>query len=244
MKIAALLLICLAAESAALAADRAGRETCFVAVPFYQGGTFVVALENEGRATREVTIQRYSAGGTLLNSLTRRVAGRSKEEARLDVSSASPEFGWIRIVEKGKSVAVSGTYEYLGGNSLSTISHLAVFRHPLSEGAVRSARLLSIRHRYTYDVFALRGVAYFFVNLSDYPVDVGMCQADYPGCTSPTLPHRVSPLASTSFPVDQQKRFLVFESTPGFSVATALEWGEGMTRIFGSSSSITFGPVK
>jgi hypothetical protein len=118
---------------------------------------------------------------------------------------------------------------------------LAVYRHPLSDNAVRSARRYSIHHKYTYDVFALRGVAYFFVNLSDYPVDVGACQADFPGCTSATLEHRVPPMASIAFPVDQQRRFMVVESTPGYSAATALQWTEGLTRLFGASSSIKFG---
>ena len=109
---------------------------------------------------------------------------------------------------------------------------------------MQSAVRYSIRHRYTYDVLALRGVAYFFVNLSDYPVQVGMCQANYPDCTNLTLPYTLPSLASISFPIDQQKPFLVLESTPGFSAGTALESSEGLTRIFGASSSITFGPVR
>jgi hypothetical protein len=244
MRIIVLCALGLVLPSTPFAADKNLHETCFLAVLFAQGGTVAVTLENEGKHAEDVTVQRYSADGTLLDAVARSVAAKTKTDVRLDVSSARPEFGWIRVVTKGDKTVVSSTYETLSGNSLTTIPHLAVFRHPLSENAVREARRYSIRHRYTYDVFALHGVAYFFVNLSDYPVEVGMCQADYPDCTNLTLPHTVPPRASISFRIDQQKRFLVLESTPGYSAATALEWGEGLTKIFGATTTITFDPVR
>ena len=225
------------------AADKKSHETCFLAVPFAKGASAAIHLDNKGKASRDVTIQRFSATGKLLDTVTTKVAGRSSADVRLDLSADSAEFGWFRSVEKGgNSVLVSSTFEYLSGNALNSLPELAVYRHPLSARAVQDARLYSIRHKYTYDVFALRGVAYFFVNLSDYPVAVGMCQENYPDCTSTTLDRTVQPMATIAFPIDQQKRFLVVESEPGYSAGTALAWTEGLTKVFGASSSITFGP--
>jgi hypothetical protein len=245
MKIIRTLLVSMSCCVVALAAADKSRETCFLAVIFEKGATAEISLDNQGRTDRDVTIQRYSASGKLLDSVTKTVAGRRKTEVRVDLSTETREFGWLRAVEKGgSSVSVSSIYEFLSGNRLASIPEQAVYRHPLSDDAVKSARRYSIRHKYTYDVFALRGVAYFFVNLSNYPVDVGMCQANYPGCTNTTLEHTVLPMASIAFPIDQQARFLVLESNPGFSAGTALQWGDGLTKAFGASSSITFGPVK
>ena len=93
-------------------------------------------------------------------------------------------------------------------------------------------------------MFALRGALYVFVNLSDYPVQAGMCQDNYPDCAPPSLPYTVRPHASLVFPIDEQERFLVMHSTPGYSVATAVQWTEGLKQIFTANSSITFGLVK
>jgi hypothetical protein len=71
-----------------------------------------------------------------------------------------------------------------------------------------------------------------------------MCQANYPGCTNTTLEHTVQPMASIAFPIDQQGQYLVLESTLGYSASAALQWSDGLTKVFGASSLIAFGLVK
>src|SRR5208283_4355526 len=60
-----------------------------------------------------------------------------------------------------------------------------------------------------------------------YPVQVAKCQDDLPGCTNPTLPFTVTPMASISFPIDHSRRYAVIESTPGYSVLTAVRFTDG-----------------
>lgn len=219
-------------------------ETCFLAVPFVKGGTVVVKVDNIGRDAHSVTIQPWLLDGSARQKISQMAPGNTATEVRVDVASEAPTFGWFQITEEGRTKEVSAVYEYLSGNSLITIPMLPVFRHPSSGGAVRSAVKYSIHHRYTYDVFALRGALYVFVNLSDYPVQAGMCQENCPDCVVASLPHTVEPHAGLVFTIDQQKRFLVIHSTPGYSVGTAVEWTEGWKRIFTANSSITFDLVK
>jgi hypothetical protein len=227
------------------AADKRPHETCFVGVQFGQDRTFAVTLENEGKYAEDVTIDRYSEHGERLATAISNVGAKAKLEVRLDVSSVTPAAGWIRVITRGNDVRVSSMQELLDGNTLRTLPSEAVFRHPLSEGAIRVARRYSIPHRYTYDLMMLGGgVAFVFVNLSDYPVAVGMCQADYPGCENSTPPRTVPPLASTAFEIDPLRRFGVVESTPGYSAASPVEFQPGFTKTFGSESTITFEPVK
>lgn len=219
-------------------------ETCFLFVPFVRGATVELQMTNTGHDAHRITIQPWDSNGSPLERRDQMVPAGATTEIRVDVTSDPPKLGWVQVMEEGRTTKVSATYEYLDGDTVTTIPMLAVFRHPLSESAVRSALQYSIHHRYTYDVFALRGVLYVFVNLSDYPVQAGLCQENYPDCVLQSLPYTVMPHASLVLPIDQQKRFLVMHSTPGYSVSTAVEMTEGLRRIFAVNSSITFGPVR
>ena len=219
-------------------------ETCFLAVSFVRGGMVTITLSNRGHGAHDITIQPWLFDGSPRPKLSQSVPAGTAFVVRVDVASETPAFGWFQVTQEGHSIDVSASYEYLNGDNLTTIPMLAVFRHPLSLGAVRSALKTSIHHRYTYDVFTLRGALYVFVNLSDYPVQAGMCQENYPDCMLTSLPHTVRPHASLVFPIDQERRFLVVHSTPGYSVATAVEWTEGLKQIFAANSSITFGLAK
>jgi hypothetical protein len=86
-------------------------------------------LQNTGKRALDVTIQRSSATGTLLDAVAKKVAGRATTEVRLDLSPPGPpEFGWIRVAEKSKAVVVSSTSEYLNGNTIySAARHAAYF---------------------------------------------------------------------------------------------------------------------
>lgn len=203
-----------------------------------------VNLLNRGHGPQSVTIQAWLSDGSPRQKVSRVVPAATITELRVDMASETPALGWIQVIRDNTCVQVSATYEYLDGNTLTTIPMLAVSRHPLSEAAVRSALKYSVHHRYTYDVFALRGALYVFVNLSDYPVQAGICQENYPDCVLTSLPYTVMPHASLVFPIDPQRRFLVMHSTPGYSVATAVEDTEGLKQIFAANSSITFGFAK
>src|ERR1039457_37984 len=122
----------------------ASNEVCFLAVPFVQGRMVTIKLSNGGRAARGVTIQAWLSDGSPRQKISRTVPARVTTEVRADVASETPTFGWFQVTEEGPSIDVSATYEYLNGNALTTIPMLAVFRHPLSEGAVRSALKYSI----------------------------------------------------------------------------------------------------
>jgi hypothetical protein len=218
-------------------------ESSFLWAPFVQGATVTVKLDNRGHDPHRVTIQPWLSDGSPRPNVSQTVPPGTTE-VRIDMASETPTVGWIQVTEEGHSIDISATYEHITGDTLTTIPMLAVLRHPLSEDAVRAAFKHSIHHRYTYDVFALRGVFYVFVNLSDYPVQAGICQDVNPDCVPPSLPYTVQPHARIVFPIDRQKRFLVMHSTPGYSVATGVYLTEGMKRVFTSNSSITFGLVK
>jgi hypothetical protein len=218
-------------------------EVCFLWVPFVPGGTVTVKLNNRGRDTYSVTIQPWLSDGSPRQNVTQ-LALPGTTEVRVDMDSDTPTVGWMQVTATGHGVDISGTYEYITGNALISVPMLAILRHPLAASAVKAAVKYSVHHRYTYDVFALRGALYVFVNLSDYPVQVGMCQDSAPDCMPPSLPYTVKPNARIVFPIDPQKQFLILHSTPGYSAATAVEWTEGMRQIFAANSTITFGLAK
>lgn len=202
-----------------------------------------VKLTNRDHDPHGVTIQPWLSDGSPRQKVSP-IVPAGTTDVRVDMASETPTVGWIQVTEEGHSIDISATYEYITGNTLTTNPMLAILRHPVSEDAVRVPFEHSIHHRYTYDRFTLRGALYVFVNLSDYPVQAGMCQDSNADCVPPSLPYTVQPHARIVFPIDPQKRFLVMHSTPGYSVATAVKWTEGMKQIFTANSSITFGLVK
>jgi hypothetical protein len=226
----------LATAFAVLAADKNVNESCFLAIEFTNGNTASVQLSNGDNREQTVNIERHSASGRLLDNVKKAVPAGGNTEVRMDLSSASPEFGWIRVLSKGKGVSASTTLEVVDGDTLQSIPQEAVFRRP----ELTKRRFSALPHRWTFDGSDNLGFLMYFVNLSEYPVQAAMCQDDYPGCTNPTLPYTVAPMASISFPIDQSRRYTVVESTPGYSVATALRLTEGAERIFGASSCIKF----
>jgi hypothetical protein len=228
--------IVLATAFAVLAADQNIEESCFLAIHFANGNTVSIQLSNVENKEKSVNIERYSSNGSLLDKIKKTVPAGGNTEVRLDLSSPSPEFGWIRVLSEGKGVNVSASLEVVQGNTLQTLPEKATYRHP----ELTKRPLAAVPHRWNFDVTDNAGSLFYFVNLSEYPVQVAMCQDDHPNCTNPTLPYRVAPMASISFPIDQSRRYAVVESTPGYSVATALQFSEGTKRLFDASSCIKF----
>ena len=99
-------------------------------------------------------------------------------------------------------------------------------------------------HRYTHDAARLTGgIYYVFVNLSPYPVSVGLCQSDLPLCVGPQNLH-ANPMEQIEFNRDQNKRYSVISSTAGVSVMDPAEIRPGTQHTFTTESAIQFDPVK
>ncbi len=201
------------------------------------GNTASIHLTNADKREQSVDIERYSATGRLIETVTKAVPAGGHTEVRTDLSSAKPEFGWIRVLSTGKGVSVSAAVETIQGNTLESIPQGAVYRSP----PLTKRSPLGSPHRWTYNVANNLGFLFYFVNLSEYPVQVSMCQDDHhPNCASPALPSTVSPRAGISFPIDQSRRYAVIESSPGYSVATTLRVSDGTKKIFDASTCIKF----
>ncbi len=226
-------LVAIAAVSV-YAAESNRIESCFLAIPFGNSNIASIQLTNGDTKNQTATIERYSQGGKLLDSVTRVVQSGESTELRIDLSSPEAELGWIRVMSNAKTLKVWAAVDTLEGASIETVPQQAVPRHPL----LTKGHLPASLHRWTFDVANNLGFLMYFVNLSAYPVQVAMCQDDVPGCTNPTLPYSVLSMASISFPIDQSRRYAVIESTPGYSAATAVRIAEGNKRIFKVSSCI------
>jgi hypothetical protein len=226
--------IVVATAVSVFAAESNPIESCFLAIPFGNGNIASIQLTNGDTKNQTATVERYSQDGKLLDTVTRVVQAGESTELRIDLSSPEPELGWIRVLSNAKTLKVSAAIDTIEGATLETIPQQAVPRHPL----LTKRHLPASLHRWTFDVANNLGFLMYFVNLSSYPVQVAMCQDDVPGCTNPTLPSSVSPMASISFPIDQSRRYAVIESTPGYSAATAVRVAEGGKRIFKVSSCI------
>ncbi|MGA2371666.1 MAG: PEGA domain-containing protein [Candidatus Korobacteraceae bacterium] len=229
-----LAIVVVAIAVSVLAAESNPIESCFLAIPFGNGNIASIQLTNGDTKNQTATIERYSQGGKLLDTVTRVVQAGESTEVRIDLPSPEPELGWIRVLSNAKALKVSAAVDTIEGATLETVPQQAVPRHPL----LTKGHLTASLHRWTFDVANNLGFLMYFVNLSTYPVQVAMCQDDVPGCTSPTLPYSVSPMASISFPIDQSRRYAVIESTPGYSAATGVRVAEGGKRTFKVSSCI------
>jgi hypothetical protein len=238
--------LCLLLGPSAFGAD-AIYESCFLAVPFIKGGAFEVRLKNESNYIRNVTIQRFASDGTAIEALPRAVAPGSIEKVRLELDAEKADLGWLRVLVFGTGVNVSGAFEWLSEDTVTTLDQTPVFRDPRAAGPLQIAQLYSLNHKYTADILKMAGApfAYFFANLSEYPVRAGICQAqDAPCPAAPLLDRTVPPGGSVFFRIDPTRRFILLESTPGYSAAVAVTLVEGLRKTFGVDSSITFGPVK
>src|ERR1035437_6306518 len=102
-----LMTLILALSFAASAIDKNNRESCFLAIPFANGNTASIQLSNAEKKEQCVDIERYSADGRLLETITKAVPAGGHIEARMDLASLKPEFGWIRVLSKGKGITVS-----------------------------------------------------------------------------------------------------------------------------------------
>src|SRR5271157_6048232 len=214
--------------------DRSTHESIELGVMFGDGNTEVVHLSNADKKDASVTIERYAATGCMVETLEKIVPAAEKADVRLDLSQPHPDIGWMRVLSKGKAVSVSTTYESLRGNVLVSVPH----DHLGSRGP--TGRIMGIHHRWRIDQAKHNAFFAFFVNLSDYPVQVGICRSDHPNVSCRTLNHTVAPWAQIGFRISPSDRYLTIESEPGYSASTAIHLTDGEKQVFNASSSITF----
>ncbi len=122
----------------------------------------------------------------------------------------------------------------LRGDTLSTVAG----RHPVPKSP--DGRLTKLNHRWTMNLATDASVVEYFVNLSEHPVQVGICEGDRPNFFCKPLSHTVAPMAQVAFRIDRSHRYLVLESTAGYSAAMGIRFVDGNKQVFDSSSSIKF----
>jgi hypothetical protein len=126
----ALALLVLVVACVAFAAEKTSDESYFLALHFADGNTASIQLSNVESNAKSVDIERYSSSGKLLEQIKKTVPAGGNSEVRLDLSSPTPEFGWIRVLPVGRGVNVSASLEVVEGNTLVTLPEKAVYRHP------------------------------------------------------------------------------------------------------------------
>src|SRR5271166_626914 len=102
LRVPKLTALVLATACTTFAADKNIQESCFLAIPFGNGSTASIQLSNRENKEQTASIERYSASGSLLDNVKKSVPVGGNTEVRMDLSSANPEFGWIRVLSEGK----------------------------------------------------------------------------------------------------------------------------------------------
>lgn len=154
-----LAIINIVASSVCVAADTGVKESCFIALHFAEGNTASIQLSNDEGKQAEVTVERYSGNGKLLDKVAKTVPAGGKAEVRLDLSSPTPELGWVRVLTKSKAVAVSTTLEVRRGDTLETLREQVVYRQPEGTRRVISrmappelSAVRAIPHKWSFDL--------------------------------------------------------------------------------------------
>jgi len=158
----------------------------------------------------------------------------SREDENYDLST-----GWIRVIEEGKAVVVSATMEALKDNKLEHYS--------LAPGTPVFTKGFTFNNTSTFceseaelaKGFKCSGVqAIFFVNLSDNPVEVGLCLDT--GCV-PVMTESVAARGMIEYPNQRKQSITIATATTGYSIAGNVSIGEGSIQSFDAQSTITFG---
>jgi membrane-associated protease RseP (regulator of RpoE activity) len=147
--------------------------------------------------------------------------------------------GWIRVIEEGKAAVVSATMETLKDNKLEHYS--------LTPGTPTFTKGFTINNTNTAcesDTELAKGFkcsgaqAVFFINLSDNPVEVGLCFDT--GCV-PVMTDTVAARGMIEYPNQRKQSITIATTTTGYSIASNVSFGEGSIQTFDASSTITFG---
>jgi hypothetical protein len=220
-----------------LAIESNSQESFYPGVAFGGGNTATIHVANSDNNEDGVTIERYSASGCLLESVKKTVPPGGNVGVRLgDVDQeARREIDWIRVVSEGKGLTVSNTHDVLKGDTLVSNER----GRPVSRSS--KGLLEKLNHRWTTNLREHPANLAYFINLSEYPVNVGACESDRPKFSCRTLSHTVAPMAQIVFRLDQSRRYSLIESTPGSSAAQLIHVIDGDKRVFGAETNITFG---
>jgi len=155
-----------------------------------------------------------------------------REGSDYDVSA-----GWIRLIEEGKAVVISATMETIKENKLEHYS--------LTPGTPQFTRGFTFDNASTFcqsgapKDFKCSGVqAIFLINLSDNPIEVGMCLDT--GCV-PIMSDTVAGRGMIAYPNQRKQSITIAAATTGYLIASNVSYGEGSIQTFDASSTITFG---
>jgi tetratricopeptide (TPR) repeat protein len=213
-----------------LTIDKNRHEGFYLGSRFGNGSAEFIHLSNMQRNEETVTVERYSENGCLLERFEKTIpaGGKAKVALGYSVQESCRQFSWIRIVS-GKGITVSNTQRVVRGNALVEVERGT----PSPRG--------SAGHFFNRWVLSLgkRPDLAYFLNLSEHPVKVGICQSDRRDFFCGALDHTVAPMEEVGFPVDQiREEFAVIQSTPGASVAQTIRIVEGDERPFGVKTKI------
>ena len=177
-------------------------------------------LENTGKSSSEVQIQRYDSHGSITDSMTKNVNAGTTTTVRLD----NPN-GFITVTNKhGDPVTISGTIEWLKNNILGQL--------PMTFSK-RTLNAPSGVHLITGE----GAVALYFLNLARHPVNAKWCQGTH--CIS----DRVAPNALVV--VNWRGQGSVdLRTDPCTYFAGPIFGDKGTDRTFDSKSSISFESLK
>lgn len=146
--------------------------------------------------------------------------------------------GWIRVVEEGKSVAVTAVEERLDGNKLYTNPISAISAKPTNGYKINEGSYCQSEEAISTG-FKCNGVQIvYFINVTETPTQVGMCQEDYADC-NPIEMNTIAPRAMIGYV--KFKKYMFLKSMFAPSIGINIFYGEGRSRTFDASSSITFG---
>ena len=201
----------------------------------------MVHLVSKEKKPASVRVEVYSSHGCPIDQSEKTVPPGESAEVRLDLTKVAPGYGWIRVATPGKAIGVNQTWEVLKGNKLTTSPspNLPGTRDP-------QFRLITLfgrpgpDHRWELDVTRDNRVLQFFVNLSDHPVQLGICAADKTNFFCRTLGTTVNPMAQVFFRLQRSHKYVIIQSSAGYSVSMGMNFG-GNTQTFDASSSISFG---
>ena len=175
-------------------ADKNTHDSYYLGVLYGNGNILSIQLRNRDKKEGNVDLERYSANGSLLETVARAMPGGATARVRLDLSQPGPEMGWVRMLCNRRSISASATDETIIGNTLLTSPR----GRPASRGP--TGRIPRLNHRWMLDLANSDNAALeYFVNLSKHPVQLGVCMSDHARFFCGTLNHTVGPMAGIAF---------------------------------------------
>jgi len=198
----------------------------------------IVRLTNSGTMARTVGVDVYREDGTHLPiGPTIEVAPGATADVRIEAPAKSFEACWARVTLPN-DVAARGIVEVLEGNALEDFSREM---HELSYRTEWATLTSAVQEKYLY-----------FLNAGSEPTVLTFCatnQREPEACRkkgSAAARFRIGPNQALGVEVHKprQKFFITESSMPEGALLVLFDGSAGNKRVFGSKSTIEFGPVQ